>query len=92
MRETDSAESYCEKGMYGIVEEGMYSVCGHPDPVGVPNVHYSTCRERLPVIINIDRKVILKRRMADKAAKKARRENRNHKRKEVKYEQMGGGK
>ena len=77
MRETDSAESYCEKGMYGIVEEGMYGVRGHPDPVGVPNVHYSTRRERVPVIINIDRKVILKRRRADKAAKKARRKNRN---------------
>lgn len=80
MQETDSAESYCEKGMYGIVEEGMYGVCGHPDPVGVPNVHYSTRRERVPVIINIDKKVILKRRKAAKVAKMSRKRNRRNKR------------
>lgn len=79
MRETDSAESYCEKGMYGIVEEGMYGVCGHPDPVGVPSVHYSTRREKVPVIINIDRNVVLKRRRADKVSKKARKRNRRSK-------------
>ena len=80
MRETNSVESYCEKGFDRSEKEGIYGVCGHPDPVGVPNVHYSTHREQVPVIINIDRKLILKRRMSDKAAKKARRENRNHKR------------
>ena len=55
----------------------MYGVCGHPDTVGVPNVKYSTRREKLPEIINLDRNVILKRRMDDKAAKKMRRINRN---------------
>lgn len=80
MRETDSAESFCEKGLDGSVEEGMYGVCGHPDPVGVPNVHYRTRRERVPVIINIDRKVILKRRKAAKVAKMSRKRNRRSKR------------
>lgn len=80
MRETDSAESYFAKGLDRRVEEGMYGVCGHPDPVGVPNVHYSTRRERVPVIINIDRNVILKRRRADKVSKKARKRNRRNKR------------
>lgn len=91
MREKDSAESYCEKGLYEIVEDCMHGVRGHPDPVGVPNVIFSNrrCRESicgrifdnekiaLPMIINIDRSVILKRRRADKSAKKARRRNRN---------------
>ena len=80
MREMDSAESFCEKGLDGSVEEGMYGVCGHPDPVGVPNVHYSTRREQVPEIINIDRKVILKRRKAAKAAKMSRKRNRRNKR------------
>ena len=80
MRETDISESFCEKGLDGSVEEGMYGVCGHPDPVGVPNVHYSTRREQVPVIINIARKVILKRRKAAKVAKMSRKRNRRNKR------------
>ena len=80
MKKTDGAESFCEKGLDGSVEEGMYGVCGHPDPVGVPNVHYSTRREQVPVIINIDRKVILKRRKAAKVAKMSRKRNIRNKR------------
>lgn len=79
MQKTDRYESSCEKGMYGIVEEGMYGVCGQPDPVGVPSVHYSTRREQVPVIINIDRDVVLKRRRADKVSKKSRKRNRRSK-------------
>lgn len=80
MHKTDGAESYCEKGLDGSVEEGMYGVCGHPDPVGVPNVTVSERKERVPVIINIDRKVLLRRRKAAKVAKKARKRNRRNKR------------
>lgn len=63
--------------MKDMDNDGMHGVRGHPDPVGVPNVIFSNRRCREPMIINIDRNVILKRRMADKAAKKARRRNRN---------------
>ena len=76
----NSVESYYEKCLDGSEEEGIYGVCGHPDPVGVPNVHYSTRREQVPVIVNIDRKVILKRRKAAKVAKTSRKRNRGSKR------------
>lgn len=59
--------------------EGIYGVYGHPDPVGVPNVHYRSRREQVPVIINIARNVMLKRRRANKVAKKARKRNRRSK-------------
>ena len=80
MRETDSAESYCEEGLDGSAEEGMHGVHGHPDPVGVPSVIFSNRKCREPIIINIDRNVILKRRRADKVSKKARKRNRRIKR------------